>query len=126
MEFVYPHDSCYLGTMLMPELEKRGVSLSRVMYLGGMQMVVDRVRTQNSITLAPVCAVRRFEEVYGLRRLDLQEEPIYAWETILLGRKAENPAVQELVHFSLHEAGQLPADNILSIRTVSPGNFSNG
>lgn len=113
MEFVYPHDSCCFVTMLMPELARRNVTLKRVTYLGGMQLVVEQARRDGTVTIAPQCALPRFEETYGLVRLDIQEEPICAWETILLGKHANMPAVQELLRFSLREAQRIIRENML-------------
>ena len=107
LEFVYPHDSCCFVTMLMPELARRGVSLKRVTYLGGMQLVVDQARRDGAVTLAPQCALARFEETYGLVRLNMEEAPFSAWETILLGGRAKLPAVQALVRFSMREARRI-------------------
>ena len=104
MEFVYPHDTCCFVTMLMPELERRGVSLKRVTYLGGMQLVIEKAKQDGALTLAPLRAMRRFEDVYGLRRLNLLEAPLYAWETVLLGPNAAKEPVQTLLRFSLGEA----------------------
>jgi DNA-binding transcriptional LysR family regulator len=104
MEFVYPHDTCCFVTMLIPELVRRKITLKRVSYLGGMQLVVDQARREGAVTLAPQCALRRFEETYGLVRLDMQEKPLSAWETILLGKHAKKEAVQELLNFSMREA----------------------
>lgn len=104
MEFVYPHDTCCFVTMLMPELERRGVMLKRVTYLGGMQLVLDQARRDGALTLAPLRAMRRFEEVYGLQRLNLMEAPLYAWETVLLGPNATRGPVQTLLRFSLGDA----------------------
>ncbi len=104
MEFVYPHDTCCFVNMLIPELLQRRIELKRVSFLGGMQLVVDQARKEGAVTLAPQCALRRFEETYGLVRLDMQEKPLCAWETILLGSHAKKEAVQELLRFSMKEA----------------------
>lgn len=113
MEFVYPHDTCCFVTMLIPELVRRKITLKRVSYLGGMQLVVDQARRNGAVTLAPKCALRRFEETFGLVRLDMLEEPFCAWETILLGSHAKAPAVQALLDFSMREAKQIVRDNLL-------------
>ena len=119
MEFVYPHDTCCFVTMLMPELERRGVALKRVTYLGGMQLVLEQARRDGALTLAPLRALRRFEEVYGLRRLNLIEAPLYAWETILLGERAALESVQTLLRFSMGDAeGAARAEPML--RSGSP------
>lgn len=104
MEFVYPHDSCCFVNMLIPELLRRRIELKKVSFLGGMQLVVNQARREGTVTLAPQCALRRFEETYGLVRLDMQEKPLSAWETILLGKHAKKEAVQELLNFSMREA----------------------
>ena len=106
MEFVYPHDTCCFVTMLMPELERRGVTLRRVTYLGGMQLVVEQARRDGALTLAPLRALRRFQETYGLVRLNLLESPLYAYETILLGHRAAREPVQALLRFSLGDASE--------------------
>ena len=107
MEFVYPHDSCCFVNMLISELGRRRIELKKVSFLGGMQLVVNQVRRKDTVTLAPQCALRRFEETYGLVRLDMQEKPLSAWETILLGSRAEKEAVQELLDFSMREARRI-------------------
>ena len=48
--------------------------------------------------------MRRFEDVYSLRRLNLLEAPLYAWETVLLGPNAAKEPVQTLLRFSLGDA----------------------
>ena len=107
MELVYPHDSCCFVNMLISELGRRRIELKKVSFLGGMQLVVNQVRRKDTVTLAPQCALRRFEETYGLVRLDMQEKPLSAWETILLGSRAEKEAVQELLDFSMREARRI-------------------
>ena len=107
MEFIYPHDSCCYVNMLISELLRRRVELKKVSFLGGMQLVVNQVRRKDTVTLAPRCALRRFEETYGLVRLDMREKPLCAWETILLGSRAEKEAVQELLDFSMREARRI-------------------
>ena len=47
--------------MLIPELLQRRIELKRVSFLGGMQLVVDQARKEGAVTLAPQCALRRFD-----------------------------------------------------------------
>ena len=96
-----------MAVSLIPELLRRRIELKKVSFLGGMQLVVDQARREGTVTLAPQCALRRFEETYGLVRLDMQEKPLSAWETILLGSRAEKEAVQELLDFSMREARRI-------------------
>ncbi len=101
MEFVYPHDSCCFVRMLMPELEKRQVKLKKITFLGGMHFVTREAGNSNALTLAPEHALTLFDEIYDLVPLDLDEEPMYAWETILVGKRAEMPEVKKLLDYAL-------------------------
>ena len=83
MEFVHPHDNCCFALELLPRLEKRGVQLGSVAYLGGVHLVVDHVRSRNAITMAPLCALERFKNTYGLVNLHMAEEPVLAWECLM-------------------------------------------
>ena len=62
MQFMYPHDTCCLG---------------------GVQLVVEQVRKEGAMTLAPHCAAQHYHDAYGLVRLDMDEDPIWAWENIV-------------------------------------------
>lgn len=83
MEFVHPHDNCCFALELLPRLEKRNVELAKIAYLGGVHLVVDHVQTRNAMTMAPLCALDRFKNTYGLVRLDMAEEPVLAWECLM-------------------------------------------
>ena len=63
--------------------------------------------------------IARFEETYGLVRLDMQEKPLCAWETILLGSHAKKEAVQELLRFSMKEARNIVTE--YSLETEQTG-----
>ena len=83
MEFVHPHDNCCFALELLPRLEKRGVELAKVAYLGGVHLVVDHVMARNAMTMAPLCALERFKNTYGLVCLHMDEEPVLAWECLM-------------------------------------------
>jgi len=100
LEFVYPHDSCCFVRMLMPELQKRQVKLKKITFLGGMHFVTREAGTGNALTLAPENALEQFDEIYDLVPLDLNEEPMWAWESILVGKRAEMPEVKKLIEYA--------------------------
>ena len=83
MQFMYPHDTCCFVGEFLPMLEKMGVHLSKTTFLGGVQLVVEQVRKEGAMTLAPHCAAQHYHDAYGLVRLDMDEEPIWAWENIV-------------------------------------------
>ena len=49
--------------------------LSKTTFLGGVQLVVEQVRKEGAMTLAPHCAAQHYHDAYGLVRLDMDEEP---------------------------------------------------
>ncbi|MBQ7487791.1 MAG: LysR family transcriptional regulator [Clostridia bacterium] len=111
MEFVYPHDSCCFVHMLMPELESRGIQLNKTTYLGGMQYVVNEARKPHVLTLAPEHALKHFRDMYDLVPLDMDEAPMYAWENILIGKRADLPEVRALVDYACTWAQHNPPAN---------------
>lgn len=108
MDFVYPHDSCCFVRELLPRLAHCGVHLGELAYLGGVHLVVESVRSNNAMTLVPYRAVERFEKVYGLAALDMDEEPVWAWESIIYKRyEGLSPTARALVHHSISHARQI-------------------
>ena len=107
MDFVYPHDSCCFVRELLPRLAHCGVNLGELAYLGGVHLVVESVRGNNAMTLVPYRAVKRFEKVYGLTLLDMDEEPVWAWESVVYKRyEGLTPTARALVHHSVCHARQ--------------------
>ena len=107
MDFVYPHDSCCFVRELLPRLAHCGVHLGELAYLGGVHLVVESVRGNNAMTLVPYRAVKRFEKVYGLTLLDMDEEPVWAWESVVYKRyEGLTPTARALVHHSVCHARQ--------------------
>ena len=80
---VYPHDSCCLFVELMRRLKNQGIHPREVSLLGSLELVLDMVSHNEAVTLLPQYALARYEAVGKLVRLDLAEEPIWAWETII-------------------------------------------
>lgn len=103
MNFVHPHDNCCFATELMPRLSQRGVELGKVSYVGGVHLVVDQAHRSNALSLAPQSALERYEKVYGMVRLQMGEEPIWARECIIYKDfELLKPEVKTLIRFSLN------------------------
>lgn len=83
MPFVYPHDTCCFVGEFLPLMEQMGIHLGKITFLGGVQLVMERARQVGAMTLVPHRASRQYAEVYGMVKLDLDEEPIWAWENIV-------------------------------------------
>lgn len=83
MPFVYPHDTCCFVGEFLPMMEQMGIHLGKVTFLGGVQLVMERARQEGAMTLVPHRASRQYAEVYGMVRLDMDEEPIWAWENVV-------------------------------------------
>lgn len=80
---VYPHDSSCLFVELMRRLKNQGIHPREVSLLGSLELVLDMVSHNEAVTLLPQYALERYEAAGKLVRLDLEEEPIWAWETII-------------------------------------------
>ena len=83
MPFVYPHDTCCFVGEFLPLMEQMGIHLGKITFLGGVQLVMERARQEGAMTLVPHRASRQYADVYGMVKLDLDEEPIWAWENIV-------------------------------------------
>ena len=83
MPFVYPHDTCCFVGEFLPLMDQMGIHLGKITFLGGVQLVMERARQEGAMTLVPHRASRQYAEVYGMVKLDLDEEPIWAWENIV-------------------------------------------
>ncbi|MDO5376968.1 MAG: LysR family transcriptional regulator [Clostridia bacterium] len=102
MNFVHPHDNCCFATELLTKLRQRDVQLGKVSYVGGVQLVVDQAHRRNALTLTPQSALERYEEAYDMVRLQMDEEPIWAWECIIhKDFELLKPEVKTLIRFSL-------------------------
>lgn len=82
-DFVHPHDNCCFVVELMPRLKRRGVSFRKNTYLGGVQLVVEYAHEHDALMLIPHSAIDRFMSTYGMVPLDMAEEPLLTWESLL-------------------------------------------
>lgn len=118
MPFVYPHDTCCFVGEFLPMMEQMGVHLGKVTFLGGVQLVMERARQEGAMTLVPHRASRQYAEVYGMVRLDMDEEPIWAWENIVYKNyETLKPAARALVRYCAIYASDLTKkDTVLRIQ----------
>ena len=121
MPFVYPHDTCCFVGEFLPMMEQMGIHLGKVTFLGGVQLVMERARQEGAMTLAPHRASRQYAEVYGMVRLDMDEEPIWAWENVVYKNyETLKPAARALARYCDIYASALPKKDTV-LRVQEPG-----
>lgn len=118
MPFVYPHDTCCFVGEFLPMMEQMGIHLGKVTFLGGVQLVMERARKEGAMTLVPHRASRQYAEVYGMVRLDMDEEPIWAWENVVYKNyETLKPAARALARYCAIYASDLTKkDTVLRVQ----------
>lgn len=120
MPFVYPHDTCCFVGEFLPMMEQMGIHLGKVTFLGGVQLVMERARQEGAMTLVPHRASRQYAEVYGMVRLDMDEEPIWAWENIVYKNyETLKPAARALARYCAIYASDLTKKDVV-LRVQEP------
>ena len=118
MPFVYPHDTCCFVGEFLPMMEQMGIHLGKVTFLGGVRLVMERARQEGAMTLVPHRASRQYAEVYGMVRLDMDEEPIWAWENVVYKNyETLKPAARALARYCAIYASDLTKkDTVLRVQ----------
>ena len=118
MPIVYPHDTCCFVGEFLPMMEQMGIHLGKVTFLGGVQLVMERARQEGAMTLVPHRASRQYAEVYGMVRLDMDEEPIWAWENVVYKNyETLKPAARALARYCAIYASDLTKkDTVLRVQ----------
>ena len=118
MPFVYPHDACCFVGKFCSMMEQMGIHLGKVTFLGGVQLVMERARQEGAMTLVPHRASRQYAEVYGMVRLDMDEEPIWAWENVVYKNyETLKPAARALARYCAIYASDLTKkDTVLRVQ----------
>lgn len=118
MPFVYPHDTCCFVGEFLPMMEQMGIHLGKITFLGGVQLVMERARQEGAMTLVPHRASRQYAEVYGMVRLDMDEEPIWAWENVVYKNyETLKPAARALARYCAIYASDLTKkDTVLRVQ----------
>ena len=118
MPFVYPHDTCCFVGEFLPLMEQMGIHLGKITFLGGVQLVMERARQEGAMTLVPHRASRQYAEVYGMVRLDMDEEPIWAWENVVYKNyETLKPAARALARYCAIYASDLTKkDTVLRVQ----------
>ena len=120
MPFVYPHDTCCFVGEFLPMMEQMGIHLGKITFLGGVQLVMERARQEGAMTLVPHRASRQYAEVYGMVRLDMDEEPIWAWENIVYKNyETLKPAARALARYCAIYASDLTKKDVV-LRVQEP------
>ncbi len=120
MPFVYPHDTCCFVGEFLPMMEQMGIHLGKITFLGGVQLVMERARQEGAMTLVPHRASRQYAEVYGMVRLDMDEEPIWAWENVVYKNyETLKPAARALARYCAIYASDLTKkDTVLRVQEL--------
>ena len=118
MPFVYPHDTCCFVGEFLPMMEQMGIHPGKITFLGGVQLVMERARQEGAMTLVPHRASRQYAEVYGMVRLDMDEEPIWAWENVVYKNyETLKPAARALARYCAIYASDLTKkDTVLRVQ----------
>ncbi len=118
MPFVYPHDTCCFVGEFLPMMEQMGIHLGKITFLGGVQLVMERARQEGAMTLVPHRASRQYAEVYGMVRLDMDEEPIWAWKNVVYKNyETLKPAARALARYCAIYASDLTKkDTVLRVQ----------
>lgn len=123
VDFVYPHDSCCFVEKFMDCLSARGVSLGRGLYLGNMQLVIERARRGGVITLVPQGAVSHMQK-NGLVCLSMREPPIRAWQCVLFKQyEALRPVARELLEHAVAHARAIAGRDGIRISEQAAGSL---
>lgn len=115
MPFIYPHDTCCFVSELLPMLQRKGVELGKVTYLGYMHLVVEHVHAEKALTLMPHCAVKQFCRTHDMAVLELGEPQIWAWEMLVYKNyDSLRPLAKALLHHAKEYAqSMLREDDML-------------
>lgn len=89
VRFALPHDDCYAAVELLRQVRKRGVKVGQVSYLGMVGLMLEKVRQQGAVIVAPRSAARNLCRTQGLAMLDLREEPVEMYGRVLCRNEKE-------------------------------------
>lgn len=98
MPFVYPHDTCCFVAEFLGLMRRKGVTLSKITYLGNLHLVVEQAHEEHALTLMPHRAVESFCQKHDVAPLPLGEPQIWGWETLVYKNyDAMSPMAKALV-----------------------------
>ena len=111
MRFVYPHDSCCFVVELFARLKNRDVHVGKATYPGSMHLVIEQVHAKKALTLMPFSAAERYCREHDMVILDMDEQPIMAYEMIVYKEDAVNALTKTMLHFSGEYAQRMLRNN---------------
>lgn len=111
VEFAFPHDDCPCPVCLLEALQNRGVQPGAIHYLGVVPLVLEKLLSGSAVTVLPYSTARRFENVYGLRYLQLRDAEFWLNVRILYRSYDRLTAAgRALVEHSLRYAKKMIAE----------------
>lgn len=103
--FAFPHDDCLFVVEMLRRIRESQVAIGKTSYLGGVQLVLEQVMKNRAIALMPRSAVQRVQESRRVSCLQMDEEPLLVWETIIYkDYDLLKPAARNLLRYCINDA----------------------
>ena len=100
MDVAHPHDNCCFITEYKDTMRASGLSVGRLTFLGGITLVAKHAQRENTLLLIPKHSLKRFGEDFGIVPLDMDEKPLWFWESVLYRNSEElTSSARRLIRF---------------------------
>lgn len=110
INLAFPHDDCPCVLGMLDEFNRRRIALGCINYLGVIPLVVEKLKNDQAAVAMPYSSTVRFEQVYGLKTVQLDEEDIWMTAHIVCrSYEALRPTARSLVRHSRLYSQQLIA-----------------
>ncbi len=108
----HPHDNCCFITVFRDVMRAHGASCGRLTFLGSISLIAEHAAREQTLLLIPMHALPRFREDFGVLPLDLTEEPMRFWESVLFrSGEALSPQARRLIRFASEYAAAELSDH---------------
>lgn len=105
LDFAFPHDDCLFVLEMLNRLKKRRITIGKTSYLGGVQLVIRQVLKNKALALVPLSAALTLQESNDIVTLQMDEEPLWVWETLLYKNfDTLKPAAKNLLRYCVNYA----------------------
>ncbi len=103
-DFAFPHDDCLFVIEMLRRIRENNVVIGKTSYLGGVQLVLEQVMKNGAIAVMPRSAVERVREERIIASLQLDEQPLLVWETLIYKDYDElKPAARNLLRYCIND-----------------------
>ncbi|MCR4706983.1 MAG: LysR family transcriptional regulator [Clostridiales bacterium] len=112
LSVAHPHDNCCFITVYREAMRVHGVSCGKLTFLGSIALIAEHAEREKTLLLIPMHALPRFREDFGVAPLDMDEEPMRFWESVLCrGGGDLSPQARRLVRFAAEYASSELSDH---------------